>query len=139
MNILTLTILILLVLAVAFIVNKEIADIKKEMGIAENEIKVTLTDFRFQQKYQERRRKNEYDKDNNNNNENKNTNNRYSNDLSGILCGIAIISVIVGVGFGLVHGSWTIAIASVVSAIFLYSYAEIIQLLEDIKNNTKKD
>ena len=47
MNILTLTILILLVLAVAFIVNKEIADIKKEMGIAENEIKVTLTDFRF--------------------------------------------------------------------------------------------
>lgn len=71
--------------------------------------------------------------------ENQETKEKNSNKVAIILRAIAIIGGIIAFCIGMSEDNIFLVCSSIISAIFLYSYAEIIQLLEDIKNNTKKD
>lgn len=67
------------------------------------------------------------------------------NTVAKVIKIIAIISAIVGIIFGIYaidglnmdEGAIIIIVASVVSAVFVYALGEIIQLLQNIDNNTK--
>lgn len=81
-----------------------------------------------------------------NNGKMNNISNEHSNTVAKVIKIIAIITAIVGVVFGLYaidglnmdEGALIIIIASIISAVFIYALGEIIQKLENIDNNTRK-
>jgi len=75
-------------------------------------------------------------KENNENNEYKENS---GNKIAIILRAIALIGGIIAFCIGMSEDNIFLVCSSIISAIFLYSYAEIIQLLEEIKNNTKRN